>query len=154
MYRKGVSALIINSKNEFLIVNLDSFEERYFAIPGGGLDEGETLEDAAYREIQEELSIPKESLEFIGKGKEPLLIHFKTISLHRDGKEYKGSERFFLGFRYKGNESDIVPAPGEVRKYKWVSLKDLKEYLLFDNQLENTVEKIKEIFPEIIKNLD
>jgi ADP-ribose pyrophosphatase YjhB (NUDIX family) len=50
MYRKGVSALIINKNDEFLLVNLKSFEEKYFAIPGGGVEQGETLEDAVYRE--------------------------------------------------------------------------------------------------------
>lgn len=145
MYRKGVSALIINNDNQFLLVNLESFEERFFAIPGGGLDEGETLEEAAYREIEEELSIPKASLELVGVSSEPLLIKFKTIKLHRDGNEYKGSERHFFAFRYTGDGSDIVPAPGEVRSYRWVALPELGDYLLFENQLENTVEKIEEL---------
>ncbi len=57
MYRKGVSALIVNKQDEFLLVNLLSFEERFFAIPGGGIDEGESFEDTAYREIHEELNI-------------------------------------------------------------------------------------------------
>ena len=39
MYRKGVSALIINGKQEFLVVNLKSFEDKYFSIPGGGIEE-------------------------------------------------------------------------------------------------------------------
>ena len=39
MYRKGVSALIMNKNKELLLVNLMSFEEKYFAIPGGGLEE-------------------------------------------------------------------------------------------------------------------
>ncbi len=146
MYRKGVSALIMNNKNEFLIVNLVSFEEKYFAIPGGGLEENETLEDAVYREIKEELSIPKESLRLVGKAREPLFIDFKTIRLNRDGKEYKGSERYFFGFNYMGDGSNIIPAPEEVRIYKWVNFNNLKNYLLFDNELENTVEKIKQIF--------
>ena len=51
MYRKGVSSLIINEKQEFLIVNLISFEEKYFAIPGGGSEINETLEETTYREI-------------------------------------------------------------------------------------------------------
>ena len=53
MYRKGVSALVINDQQEFLLVNLESFEERFFAIPGGGLDAGESLESAVYRELFE-----------------------------------------------------------------------------------------------------
>jgi hypothetical protein len=38
-----------------------------------------------------------------------------------------------------------------VRAYKWVSYNDLKEYLLFDNQLEETEEKIIELFPFITR---
>lgn len=37
MFRTGVSALILNESDEPLLVNLESFEEQYFAIPGGGL---------------------------------------------------------------------------------------------------------------------
>lgn len=53
MHRKGVSALIINQNQEFLLVNLNSFEDKYFAIPGGGQEDGESLEDTVYREILE-----------------------------------------------------------------------------------------------------
>jgi ADP-ribose pyrophosphatase YjhB (NUDIX family) len=93
MYRKGISALIINDKQEFLLLNLESFEEKYFAISGGGLEENETLEESCYREIKEEA--------------------------------------------------------GEVRSYKWVKYADLKDYLLFENQLEDTQEKIRELFVNV-----
>ena len=73
MYRKGVSALILNKNNEFLLVNLQSFKEEYFAVPGGGIDEGETFEDAVYREIQEELGLEKDSLVVFGRDKIVLL---------------------------------------------------------------------------------
>ena len=86
MFRKGVSALISNKKNEFLLVNLESFEEKYFAIPGGGIEGEESLEDAVYREIQEELGITSQSLEPIGICKESLQFRFKTKKLYRDGK--------------------------------------------------------------------
>lgn len=62
MFRKGVSALIINNKQEFLLVNLESFEPHFFAIPGGGLENNESLEDTVYREIEEETRINKKSL--------------------------------------------------------------------------------------------
>lgn len=146
MFRKGVSALIINKKQEFLLVNLESFEPHFFAIPGGGLENDESLEDAAYREIKEEVGINKKSLEFIGQCKEPLQFKFKTIKLNRDGKEYEGSERYFFGFRFVGNDNEIELQEFEVRAYKWVPFNELKEHLLFDNQLEETREKILELF--------
>ena len=143
MYRKGVSALILNKKNEFLLVNLQSFKEEYFAVPGGGIDEGETFEDAVYREIQEELGLEKDSLALVGKSDEPVIFAFK---LNRGGVEYEGSERYFFGFRFVGNDSQIKLQEDEVRSYKWVSFENLGSYLLFDNQLEETKEKIIEIF--------
>ncbi|MDQ1281688.1 MAG: hypothetical protein QG630_39 [Patescibacteria group bacterium] len=148
MYRKGVAALIINNNQEFLLVNLLSFEEKYFAIPGGGLDPGESLEDTAYREIKEELGIEKESLELIGKSENPLQFKFKEIKLSREGIEYEGSEKNFFGFKFIGGDSEIKVQEDEVRSYKWVPFSELKNYLLFDEQLEDTQEKIGEIFQD------
>lgn len=147
MFRKGVSAIIINNKNEFFLVNLESFEDKYFAIPGGGVEKGETLKDAVYREIKEELGIKQKNLRIVGQSDIPLRFKFKVIKLNRDGVEYEGSERYFFGFKFVGSESDIKLQEGEIRSYKWVSYKNLKNYLLFDNQLVETVEKILEIFP-------
>ncbi len=150
MYRKGVCALIINDRKEFLLVNLESFENKYFAIPGGGIEQGETLKDAVYREVREELGIKKGSLQFVGKSQTPIWIKFKAITMKCDGKTYEGSERHFFGFRFIGSNNEICPKDSEVRAYKWVSFAELKHYLLFDNQLKETLRKIAEIFPSVI----
>lgn len=146
MYRKGVAALIVNKNLEFLLVNLISFEEKYFAIPGGGSDPNESLEDTVYREIKEELGIEKESLELVGKSENPLQFKFAEIKLCRSGIEYEGSEKNFFGFKFIGDDSEIKVQEDEVRSYKWVPFSELKNYLLFDKQLEDTEEKIREIF--------
>ena len=148
MYRKGVSAIIINKNNEFLLVNLKSFEDKYFAIPGGGVEQGETLENAVYREIYEELGVEKKFLQFVGQSNIPIKFKFKVIKMIRDGNKYEGSERYFFGFRFVGANNEIKPKDGEVRFYKWVTFDQLKNYLLFDNQLKETSEKIKEIFTD------
>lgn len=147
MYRKGVSALIINQNQDFLLVNLKSFEDKYFSIPGGGVEEGKTLEDTVYREVQEELGITKSSLEYIGKSKHPLRFKFKVVKMTREGVEYEGSERNFFGFNFTGNDDEIKLQESEVKAYKWAPFAELNNYLLFDNQLEDTLEKILEIFP-------
>ncbi len=148
MYRKGISALIINKNDEFLLVNLESFKDKYFVVPGGGIEQGETLENAAYREVYEELGIAKTSLQFVGQSNIPIKFKFKVIKMNRDGKDYEGSERCFLGFRFNSTDNEIKPKDGEVRAYKWASFVQLKDYLLFDDQLKDTQEKIKEIFTD------
>jgi putative (di)nucleoside polyphosphate hydrolase len=150
MFRKGVSAIIINNKNEFLLVNLESFEKKYFAIPGGGVEQGETLKDAVYREIKEELGIEEKHLQIVGQSDTPIRFKFKVIKMNRDGVKYGGSERYFFGFRFVGDEKIVIPSSGELRSYKWVKYDDLKNHLLFDDQLQETAEKIKEIFGNIL----
>jgi len=96
MFRKGVSAIVINKKNEFLLVNLESFEDKYFAIPGGGVEQEETLKDAMYRELNEELGIKEKNLQIVGQSDTPVRFKFKVIKMNRDGIEYEGSERYFF----------------------------------------------------------
>lgn len=153
MYRKGVSAIIVNQKNDFLLVNLESFEEKFFAIPGGGVEREEKLIDAVYRELDEELGIREVNLQLVGQGKIPIRFKFKVIKMNRDGIEYEGSERYFFGFKFIGDQKIITPNLDEVRYYKWVAYDGLKDYLLFDNQLEETTEKILELFPFFKKNI-
>src|ERR1035437_9819008 len=141
MFRKSVSAIIINNNDEFLLVNLESFEDKYFAIPGGGIESKESLEDAVYRETKEELNIEKKSLLLIGKSDLPIMIKFKTTKFNDDGKEFDGMERYFFGFKFIGNENQLKVRKGEVRAYEWVTFDKLKNYLLFDNQLKETSEK-------------
>ncbi len=148
MYSKGVSTLIINKEKEFLLVNLETFEENKYAIPGGGLEDGESLEDAAYREIYEEVGIQRISLELVGRGTKPIMYNFRS-KLVRNGIEYTGSLRNFLGFQFLGDSDDILLKEGEVRTFKWVRFTELGKYLLFDLQLEETTEQIREIFPEL-----
>lgn len=149
MYRNRVAALIINKQNEFLLINLNSFEDWFFAIPGGGIEEGETAEDAVYREIREELGIEKTCLEYIGKSDAPLRYTFKIPRIRDDGRQYEGSDSVFFGFAFVGNDGDIKLQADEVKAYKWVPYADLGKYLLFDNQLGGTDGKIREIFPAI-----
>ncbi len=145
MFRKGTAALIMNNKEEFLLVNLEAFEAKNFAIPGGGQDKNETLIECAYREIKEELNINKEDLLFVKASSNPLHFYFRAPQV-KEGIEYVGSEKHYFGFKFIGDDSKIIPMPGEVRSYKWVKRDELKDFLLFEQQLIDTEIRINEIF--------
>lgn len=149
MFRKGTAAIIINNNKEFLLVNLETFEENNFAIPGGGQDPNESLLECAYREIKEELNIDKVDLEYVSESTNPLKFYFRSSQV-RGGVEYIGSERHYFGFKFTGKDSDIIPMPSEVRSYKWVKYEDLKNYLPFEQQLKDTQIRIAEIFGEML----
>lgn len=145
MFRKGVAALIRNEKKEFLFVNLVAFKEQYYAVPGGGIEAGESAERAVYREIKEELGIELHTLQLVGISRIPLITHF-VKPLVRDGVTYGGSEKQYFGFEFVGKENDIVLNHQEVRAYAWVPEEKFGEYLLFQNQREDTLQQIEQVF--------
>ncbi len=143
-YRKGTAVLVINEKKEILLVNLESFDEKSFTLPGGGQENGESLLETSYRELYEELNISKEDLSYINQSSRPVVFNFVKPKI-KEGVEYVGSEKYYFGFTFVGDVAKIIPNPGEVRTYKWVKKEDLKNYLLFESQLTDTLQMIEEI---------
>ncbi len=52
-----VEAIIFNSQNELLLANHQKNNNSYWVLPGGGVDFGESIEEALKRELSEELNL-------------------------------------------------------------------------------------------------
>jgi 8-oxo-dGTP pyrophosphatase MutT (NUDIX family) len=52
----GVRAIVFRN-DKLLVIKRDNFGKQYLVLPGGGVEEGETPEEAAIREAKEETSI-------------------------------------------------------------------------------------------------
>ena len=64
-YRKGVGIIIVNSDLQFFLgkrIGADAWQ-----FPQGGIDEGETPEDALYRELYEETGLERDKIEILEK---------------------------------------------------------------------------------------
>jgi 8-oxo-dGTP diphosphatase len=61
-----------SNSNKILLIKRkkDPFKD-YFALPGGFVDEGEKVEDAAKREAEEELSVKVEPIDILGVYSDP-----------------------------------------------------------------------------------
>jgi 8-oxo-dGTP diphosphatase len=69
--RKASRAIILNENNEVAIQFASKYN--YHKLPGGGLDEGETILDALHREIKEEVGCEVEVGEKVG-----LIIEYRN----------------------------------------------------------------------------
>ncbi|MCY1692123.1 NUDIX domain-containing protein [Exiguobacterium sp. SL14] len=55
------SAIILrNEQDEIALIRRDKPNETYYVFPGGGKDDGESLEETAIREAHEELGVDVE----------------------------------------------------------------------------------------------
>ncbi|MFA5796304.1 MAG: NUDIX domain-containing protein [Candidatus Shapirobacteria bacterium] len=64
--RPRVSVLITN-QDKFILIFRHKDGEDYYAIPGGGIESGETPMVAAFREIDEELGLKLRNLQLISE---------------------------------------------------------------------------------------
>ncbi|HEY0027748.1 MAG TPA: RNA pyrophosphohydrolase [Allosphingosinicella sp.] len=127
-YRPGAGVMLVNREGKvFVAQRLDSTLEAW-QMPQGGLDEGETPEEGALRELEEETGIPRDKVEIVAAAPEPLLY---DLPMDLVGKLWKGKWRgqrqhWFL-LRFLGEDSDVnidTDHP-EFRAWKWTDPDDL-----------------------------
>lgn len=92
--RKAARLLIINTAHDVLLFRFNHHNDAlagkcYWATPGGGLEEHETFEQAAVRELYEETGIVRDS---IGSA-----VASSTFEMQLpDGETVRAEERFFI----------------------------------------------------------
>ncbi len=121
VYRASVAALMVNDKNEILMVQNTSFREDEWDFPKGGMNLRETPEETIQRELQEELG---EDLQFsfIKKSNWNVIYEWPLLKQQKEGM--RGQARISYWLRYEGGA--ITLDPEEVQKYIWVKPEDLE----------------------------
>lgn len=120
-------ALIKNNKGEVLIQKRrdDEFplEDGGWELPGGHVDEGESLEEATKRECREEIGAEVTVLEEL-----PWVSH--TSNVNKNGEEIHFVVHCFLCTIKSG---EAKPANNEVAEVRWVNDEGLKDLRILQN---------------------
>ena len=125
--RKSSRALLLNKRNQLFLFRytFDFFAEKesIWITPGGGLDDGESFEDALKRELFEELGIRLSELA-------PYVFYRTPLYELKNGEAVRSEERFYLvncddeTFSYDGwSESETK----RMTVGKWWSIEEIKK---------------------------
>src|SRR5919112_288939 len=86
--RRAARVLLLDENNRVLLVRLAYRGKRWWAAPGGGLEDDETREDAARREVAEETGF---ELDKLGPW-----VWMREDVFRFEGRLYRQRERYFL----------------------------------------------------------
>jgi 8-oxo-dGTP diphosphatase len=125
--RVSTRGVIIEEDSIYLMfrrrINESGEAREYYVVPGGGLEEGETLEENVIREIEEEFSVEVKVLGFLGTDEgEETIAHFYACEIVSGTPQLGGPEL------EKHCESNYY----EIKK---VNIKDLEEIDLMNKEV-------------------
>ena len=122
-YRPNVAMVVINSMNKVLICRRKN--TRTWQFPQGGIDNGEDIKKAMYRELSEEVGLSKDDVSLVGESEGTISYDIpKTIRSKVLGGKFKGQEQKWFLLKLKKDNSEIKldnETFPEFDKYEWVS---------------------------------
>ncbi len=104
LYRVAARVLVIQNNKVLLVKESD---DDWWALPGGGVDHGESIESALKREVEEELGVPATEIS----------SDFQII-YYNIGSVVNGVPRMNLFFKVSVAEKSLKPT-SHVAEWKW-----------------------------------
>jgi putative (di)nucleoside polyphosphate hydrolase len=105
-YRPNVGIILCNAKNEVFWGK--RIREHSWQFPQGGIDKGESPEQAMYRELYEEVGLQSHHVHILGRTKNWLRYEVPTHGIKREWRSsYTGQKQIWFLLRLVGRDCDV-----------------------------------------------
>jgi ADP-ribose pyrophosphatase YjhB (NUDIX family) len=112
----AAGGFVLNTENQVLLI----FRREKWDLPKGKLDEGETIEACAVREVQEETGVDGLSVQ------QPLTITYHT---YREKNMHILKESHWFLMKAAETKGLIAQTEEDIEECRWVSLTELHQFL-------------------------
>jgi len=152
LYRKGVGMMILNAANKIFVGQRLHNKEPAWQMPQGGIDPDEDLDQAMFRELQEEIGT--RHVEIMGRSKTwHAYDHPPEIAKHSWGGKYKGQKQIWYALRFQGTDEEINihTRHPEFRAWKWVTKEELVA-LIVPFKRDLYIRVLEDLWPYVEQN--
>lgn len=130
-YRPCVAIALFDSRGLVLVAERNDLDHPAWQLPQGGIDDGETPQIAAIRELEEEIGTAAAS--YAGEVDSWITYDFPgTVAGKRWRGRYRGQRVKVLGYRFTGSDDDInlETEHPEFRSWRWATLEELLDLIV------------------------
>lgn len=125
-YRRNAGIVVFNPEHKVLICQRADIKSAW-QFPQGGIEKGESVKEAALRELREETSLT--NVEHIVSLETPARYTFPprvVEAMQKQGRTNAGQDIFWSLLLFKGSDDEInlQTAEQEFINYKWVTLQE------------------------------
>lgn len=127
-YRLCAGILLLNSDGKVFVGSRIDMQSDAWQMPQGGIDPGETPDEAAFRELKEEVGT--NNAEIIAESRDWYFYDLPgTLVKKVWGGKYRGQKQKWFVFRFLGKDSDIcLDGPHrEFQDWRWVAFETLPD---------------------------
>lgn len=105
-YRPNVGIILVNDRNEVFWGK--RVREHSWQFPQGGINRGESPEQAMYRELHEEVGLRPDHVRILGRTRDWLRYDVPTHWVRREWRgHYRGQKQIWYLLRMVGRDSDV-----------------------------------------------
>ncbi len=127
-YRPCVGIMLVNANGLVFAGQRIDGPEGAWQMPQGGIDEGESPADAAFRELEEETGAGRDLVVPLGSLDEWICYDLPTDLIPKLwGGRFRGQRQKWFLFRFVGTDDqiDIVTKDPEFNEWRWCPQSDL-----------------------------